>query len=448
MKTIFGRRTVLAGLAAGLALPAVATSARAAPPIDAEADFGLDPNDIKDQSKRLQAALDAAAQEGRLLLLPGAGFAVTGLEIPTGVHILGIRGLTILTTPGSARLAHIRGNDITIEGVVFQANAPEDAAGVNGLVEIERSNGITFRQCAFLNSGADGIAADESALTIEDCDFEGIAEAAIHTQNGRGVMIRGNRISNCGNAGLRIWRDDDGPDGSIVTGNRISRIDWADGGNGQNGNGVSIYKADGVIVSDNVIDDCAFSAVRINSGRNCQVRGNTCTGSGEVAIFSEFAFSGSVVADNVVDGAATGISITNLDNGGHLATCTGNIVRNIAPKSETNPDTRPVGIYAEADTVIDGNTVDTVPGAGIVAGHGPFVRNVVISDNVVTNAMIGIGVSVVQEKSPGLVRVSGNIVSGAQQAIVGFEWDKVVSGDLAADAGRYPNVTVGDNTVG
>jgi hypothetical protein len=45
------------------------------------------------------------------------------------------------------------------------------------------------------------------------------------------------------------------------------------------------------------------------------------------------------------------------------------------------------------------------------------------------------------------VRVDGNIVSGAQQAIVGMEWDKIVSKDLAKDAGRYPNVTVTGNTV-
>jgi uncharacterized secreted repeat protein (TIGR03808 family) len=438
------RRAVLAGLAAGLALPHIA---RAAQPIDAAADFGLDPTDGKDQSRTLQAALEAAAREGRLLLLPGGTFATSELEIPGGLHIIGVRGRTVLTTPGGARLAHVNGQDITVEGVTFQAGRPEDAAGINGLIEIEDSRGVTFRECSFRNSGANGIAANGSSVTVEDCDFEAMAAAAIHTQNGLGLMIRGNRIHDCGNAGLRIWRDDDGPDGTIVSGNRIGKIDWRDGGNGQNGNGISIYKADGVIVSDNAIDGCAFSAVRINSGRNCQIRGNTCTGSGEVAIFSEFAFSGSVIADNVIDGAATGISITNLDNDGHLATCTGNVVRNIAPRSETNPDTRPVGIYAEADTVVDGNTVDMVPGAGIVAGYGPFVRNVVISDNVVTNAMIGIGVSVVQEKAPGPVRVSGNLVSGAQQAIVGLAWERVVSADLTADAGRYPNVTVENNTV-
>jgi uncharacterized secreted repeat protein (TIGR03808 family) len=444
----FSRRQAIAGLASSLALPAIVTGARAAQPIDAAADFGLDPSNPGDQSARLQAAINAAASEGRLLLLPAGTLSVARLELPNGLHLLGIRGQTILATPGEARLAHIaNANAATIEGIVFAALAPEHAAGVNGLIEIETSTGITFRQCEFRNAAGNGIAAGGSALSIEDCTFDGAQAAAIHSQNGQGVIVRGNRIANCDNAGIRIWRDDDGPDGSIVTGNRIGKIAFADGGNGQNGNGVSIYKADEVIVADNVIDSCAFSAVRVNSGRNCQIRGNTCTNSGEVAIFSEFAFSGSVIADNVIDGAATGISITNLDSGGHLATCTGNIVRNIAPKSLNNPDTQPVGIYAEADVVVANNTVETVPGAGIVAGYGPYVRNVIVSDNVVTGAMIGIGVSVVQEKSPGPVRVDGNIVSGAQQAIVGMEWDKIVSKDLAKDAGRYPNVTVTGNTV-
>ncbi|MEO8758105.1 MAG: TIGR03808 family TAT-translocated repetitive protein [Devosia sp.] len=443
------RRRLLTGLAAGLALPAIITAARAAQPIDAVGDFGLGSNDQADQSSKLQAALNAAAAEGRTLLLPGGGFEVKNLEFPNGLRVIGIAGHTLLMTPGDVRLAHIAGvNGMVIEGIVFQANAPETAAGVNGLLEIEGSSGISIRQCGFYNAAGNGIATTASELSVEDCDFEGFEASAIHSQNGDGLMIRGNRIRKCGNAGIRIWRDAAGGDGSIITGNRISGVDWRDGGNGQNGNGVSIYNADEVIVSDNHIADCAFSAVRVNAGKDCQIRGNICLSSGEVAIFSEFGFSGSVVADNTIDGAATGISITNLDSGGHLATCTGNIVRNISPNSKTNPDTRPVGIYAEADTVVANNVIDTVPGAGIVAGYGPFVRNVVVTGNVVTGSMIGIGVSVVQEKSPGLVRVSGNIVSGAQKGIVGMEWEKIVSDDLARDAGRYPNVTVSDNTVG
>jgi uncharacterized secreted repeat protein (TIGR03808 family) len=446
---LLSRRHILAGLAAGIALPAIVTSARAAQPIDAAGDFGLDPNEPGDQSGRLQAALDAAAQGGRLLILPAGDFAISALEIPDGVQVIGIRGKTVLTTPGDSRLGHVgRASGITIEGITFQARATGSAAEVNGLIEIEASTGVGFRQCSFRNSGANGIAAADSAVSIEDCAFDGAAAAAIHSQNGRGLMIRGNRISNCGNAGIRIWRDDDGADGSIISGNRISKVDFKDGGNGQNGNGVSIYKADEVIVSDNVIEDCAFSAIRVNTAMNCQVRGNTCRRSGEVAIFSEFGFSGSVVADNVIDGAATGISITNLDSGGHLATCTGNIVRNIASSSATNPDTRPVGIYAEADTVVSGNAVDNVPGYGIVAGYGPYLRNVVVSGNVLTGVATGIGVTV----APGVtgpVRVSGNVIgAGAEHAVVGLQWDKVASDDLARDAASYPWVSVSDNSAG
>ena len=439
---------MLGGLAAGLALSAVATSVWAAQPIDAAQDFGLDPDDAGDQTQKLQAALNAAAGEGRLLLLPAGNFSVAGLTLPSGLNMTGIPGKTILTTPGSSRLGFMSGTSGSLfTGITFQANTPESAAGVNGLIEIESSTGVTFQQCEFLNAAGNGIAASGSAVTIEDCRFAGATAAAIHSQNGQGFIIRGNRINGADNAGIRIWRDAPGADGSIISGNQIRKIDWKDGGNGQNGNGISIYNADEVIVSDNHISDCAFSAVRINTGKNCQIRGNVCVGSGETAIYSEFAFSGSVIADNIVDGAATGIAITNMDQGGYLATCTGNIVRNIAPHSTTNPDAQPVGIYAEADVVVANNTIDTVPGAAIVAGFGPYVRNVVVSNNLITNAMIGIGVSVVQEQSPGPVRVTGNMISGAQQGIIGMEWQKVVSDDLAKDASRYPNITVSDNTV-
>ena len=68
-------------------------------------------------------------------------------------------------------------------------------------------------------------------------------------------------------------------------------------------------------------------------------------------------------------------------------------MRNIAALSEVNPDTRPVGIYVEADTTVIGNTVDAVPGIGILAGYGPFLRNVIISSNMISGAETGIAVT-------------------------------------------------------
>ncbi|MGO8105598.1 TIGR03808 family TAT-translocated repetitive protein, partial [Rhizobium leguminosarum] len=54
-----------------------------------------------------------------------------------------------------------------------------------------------------------------------------------------------------------------------------------------------------------------------------------CRRSGETAIYVEFAFEGAVVSDNMIDGAANGISIANFDEGGRLASVTGNVVRNL-----------------------------------------------------------------------------------------------------------------------
>lgn len=440
---LLSRRLVLGGLA-GLA---ASRPALAVQPVDAEADFGVVPDVLDDQSDKLQAALDAAHAAGRTLMLPGGQIFAHDLAFPGALRIVGQPGKTMLISSGPQSVGKaLVANDLIFEGVGFSGAT---GGGSSGLLQIESSVNVLLSSCSFVIGAGTGVLATDSAVTIADCVFDQLGDAAIHSLDSRGgTMVRGNRISRCASAGIRIWRSAGGADGSIVSGNRISAIDWKGGGDGQNGNGVNVFQADDVIVADNVISDCAFTAVRVNAGRNNQVRGNTCLNSGEVAIFSEFGFSGSVVADNIIDGAATGISITNLDSGGHLATCTGNIVRNIAPSSAVNPDTRPVGIFAEADTVVANNTVENVPGYGIVAGFGPFVRNVTISNNVIVGVDTGIGVSVVQEQAPGPVRVTGNIIgAGAKHGIVGMEWEKVVSEDLAAD-GTYPNVTVSDNTIG
>lgn len=439
------RRHTLAGLAGVLAMPAIIGRASAIEQFVSPYDFGLtNESDGLDQSAAIQQAIDTASIGSKDVLLPAGEYYVRDLRFPGtmrivgasgGTHLIGIEGSTIGTVGA--------GTNFLLDGVSLSGGSGDRPA-----LLLDGSESATVRNCRFSSSGV-AIGASYASGTIEDCTFAGMGDAAVHCVNSNGgLFIRGNRISDCGNAGIRIWRDAAGHDGSIVTGNSIARIDWLGGGNGQNGNGVNVFQADGVIVSDNVISDCAFTAVRVNAGRNTQVRGNTCLNSGEVAIFSEFGFSGSVIADNIVDGAATGIDITNLDTGGYLATCTGNIVRNIFPSSAVNPDTRPVGIYAEADTVVANNVVENSPGVGIVAGFGPFVRNVSITGNVLRDCSIGIGVTVVDDPKVGKVQVNGNTISGATSGgVVGFEWERIVSDDLARDAGRYPHVMVSDNLI-
>jgi uncharacterized secreted repeat protein (TIGR03808 family) len=330
--------------------------------------------------------------------------------------------------------------NVTLSGLGFDGSG----GGKAPVVDLTGLADISLSACRFVHAGDHALSLSQCRGRVGDCFFGDAGGAAIFAIDSNGLSLTGNSITECGNGGILVWRSEAGSDGTIVTGNRIANVDWRDGGNGQNGNGINVFRADDVIVANNHISGCAFSAVRINAGRNTQVTGNTCLDSGETAIFSEFGFSGSSIANNVIDGAATGISIANLDSDGHLATCTGNIVRNIAPVSRTNPDTTPVGIFAEADTAITGNVVENVPGPAIVAGWGPYLRNVLIANNVVREADIGIAVSVAE--GAGTARVSGNIIDARGARIVGMAWTETVSADLAAEAGRFSNVAVSDNS--
>ncbi|MGV8854314.1 MAG: TIGR03808 family TAT-translocated repetitive protein [Devosia sp.] len=422
------RRHFLAGTAALAA--ACPLAAHAEPVLDA-ASLGVLGDTGGDQTEPLQAALDQAAASGQSLRLPAGVIMVQGLSLPGNLLIEGVPGRTWLTgaAGGTGVLVQDK-SSLSLRDVGF-------AGGASGL-SITGSDAITLERCGF-RKGELGINISDASVTVRDCHFADLGDAAIHAMNSRGLVIANNSIDSCGNAGIRIWRAENGDDGSIVSGNRIARIDWRGGGNGQNGNGINIFWADGVIVADNHLSDCAFSAIRLNSTNNSVVSGNICLHSGEVAIFSEFAFSGSVIASNIVDGAAQGISITNLDSGGQLAVCSGNIVRNITPRSAVNPDTVPVGIFAEAQTAITGNTVQNVPGIAIAAGYGSFLQNVLISGNVVSASITGIGVSVVEGAGP--VHIGGNTITGAKNAVAGLAWDEMVEPDLVANGARYPNVS-------
>ena len=436
------RRTVITGLATALAAPALIGRASAGDFVNPY-DFGFNPDIQGDQTEAIQAAINEAANFGKDLLFPPGEYFVSNLQFYGSTRYIGSSGGTQISTWEKGPIGTAgTGLGMVFDGISFSAPNEEP------ILVLEESENVTFRDCIF-NSGGIAIDARSASATIENCRFDYQRDASIHSVNSRGgLFIRGCRFSEIGNAAIRVWRDEAGHDGSIISGNSITKVDWTGGGNGQNGNGVNVFQADGVIVADNVISDCAFTAVRVNAGRNTQVRGNTCLRSGEVAIFSEFGFSGSVIADNIIDGAATGIDITNLDSGGYLATCTGNIVRNISPSSAVNPDTRPVGIYAEADTVVANNVIENVPGIGIAAGYGPFVRNVSVTGNVLTACTMGIGVTVVNDPKVGRVTVTGNTISGATRGgVVGLEWENVVSDDLARDAGKYAHILVTDNAV-
>ena len=91
--------------------------------------------------------------------------------------------------------------------------------------------------------------------------------------------------------------------------------------------------------------------------------------------------------------------------------------------------------------------IENAPAFGIVAGWGKYLRDVSITGNMVRGAGYGITVSVAP--GAGTTLVANNLIAGARLgAIVGMEWKKPVTGDLAQDgAVRYAQLSLSGNQV-
>ncbi|HEY8267876.1 MAG TPA: TIGR03808 family TAT-translocated repetitive protein, partial [Xanthobacteraceae bacterium] len=337
------RRTLLGFSAAGVAYPFGAKTVQAAPSavgvfgVDASM-FGVKPDAIDDQSAALQRAIDAAARHRVPLMLPPGLYRASDLALPSGSQIFGVRGGSRLVLGyGASIIAASGASEITLQGIVFDGSGrilPEK----RGLVTLRDVQGVRILDCTFTASGGNGIVLERVEGEITGNTVIGAAKAAIFSLDARGLAIKGNTIREAGNNGILVWRSVVGDDGTLVTGNRIEQIGAKDGGTGQYGNGINVFHAGNVIVADNRIHACAYSAVRGNAASNLQIRGNTCTKLGEVALYSEFGFEGALIATNVIDGAATGISITNFNHGGRLAVCQGNLIRNLFTRGDPKTD--------------------------------------------------------------------------------------------------------------
>lgn len=406
---------------------------------------GLEPNSSVDQSSIFSKALQHATANGRQLFVPAGEYIVSDIRLESNANIIGVRGQTKLKNSQETSILYATdAQNILIENIEFIGSGVTSSADNFGLIDATNCEDVNIHSCGFTDAPMHGISLYGVSGSLHENTFSNQASAAIMSSNASDMSIMFNKIDGCGDNGILVWRSEMGHDGTIVSNNHIKNIDWRSGGNGQNGNGINVFRSGGVIVSNNVISDCAFSAVRANGTRNCQIVSNNCKNLSEVAIFSEFDFSGSIVAQNIIDEAAQGISITNWNDGGHLAICANNLVRNIWPSSPTNPDTVPVGISVEADIVVDGNVVEKVPGSGISVGWGPYMRNIVVTDNIVRDVNLGINVTLAE--GAGAAQISDNLIDEAKTAaIVGSAWDDIVETDLQAAADKYPLVSVSNN---
>jgi uncharacterized secreted repeat protein (TIGR03808 family) len=445
----FTRRDLIAGsLATAFAAPLAApAAARDGTPkgIDA-ARFGVRANAEGEQTRALQKAIDETARAGQPLWLAPGRYRTGPLRLASGARIIGVRGATTLRLVQAPALFVAQGADaVALEALALDGSNIKPGDGA--LVSFDTVTGLRLADCAIANAGGNTVALTRCTGTIEGNTITNSADNALFSLDGR-LTIRGNTIAKSGNGGIRVWQSAKRHDGSIVESNTIEDTQARGGGDGQNGNAINVYRAERVVVRGNVIRRAAFTAVRGNAASRIVIRNNTCSELGEVAIYSEFDFVDATIVDNVIDTAAMGIAVTNMDQGGHLAVVRGNVIRNMTNKRpQGGPDAYGVGIGVEADTTVSGNTIENAPTMGIVVGAGQYLRDCKITANVVRDAGIGVGVSVVE--GAGKAEITSNVFSAIKGgAVVGMAWDKVATGDLTrCGADKFPQLTIRDNKV-
>lgn len=403
--------------------------------IDAS-DFGLRPDRGRDVSKEFQRAIDGAARSRHPLLLPPGTYKVHDISLRSHSQLVGVPGATIFEfTGGRAFLQAIKADQVRLEGITLDgAHMPLDGARADGLLSAYDSTHLVLRDCDVKHATLNGISLRKSSGAVSDCRIENIGQCGLFSLDAMGLTISQNDIADCGNNGVQVWRSSKGDDGTIVSGNRIARIASRAGGTGQNGNGVNVFRAASVQVSNNRITDCAYSAVRGNAASNIQITGNSAQRIGEVALYAEFGFLGALIANNLVDGAATGIAATNFNDGGRLALIQGNILRNLKRREFEPADKRGNGITAEADAVVSGNIIETAETAGIIVGWGKYLRDVSVTANLIRNAPLGIGIS--GDRNAGACLVAQNMISGhSVGAIRAMDHASPLGDELIAQSG-------------
>jgi uncharacterized secreted repeat protein (TIGR03808 family) len=391
-----------------------------------------------DQTAALQAAADAAAATGAPLFLPAGIYSTAKLSLKSGTRIEGVPGATVLRSRDGGALIVLEGVDnVRLFGLVLDGDAkPLQERG--SLLAATETKHLDVTNCRVIASAANGISLSKVSGWVKDCEIGDIRQAGLVSEDASGLEIAHNAVRDCGENGIVVSRSEPGEDMTIVTANRIERI--AATGGGQNGNGISVLRAGSVTINGNRIADCAVSAVRANAASNCQILGNSCTRLGEVALHAEFSVEGTVIANNLVDRAAGGISVANFAKGGRLAVIQGNLIRNLFLRKDA--EVRGFGIAVEADSVVTGNVIEGAPAYGIMIGWGPQLRDVSVTDNLIRNVLIGIGVSV--DPSAGTALITKNLISGAKEgAIRAMSGPTSIGPDLAtASAEGFGNVAV------
>ncbi len=443
------RRNFLAGLGAGSV--ALANSQAFAQQvfggINANS-MGLQAGSAGDQGKILQKILNKASRNNQAVFIEPGRYKISNLTLPENSRLIGVNGASVFEYTGSDHFIYSENaNHVELVGITVDGGLQPVKDYSKANIRIANAKHVLIEHCSISNASQSGIEVSGSAGRVSKNRVDtAVGTAGIVGQANTGLMISENVVSECANAGILVYRRERGYDNTIITNNRVKFISAVSGGTGQYGNGINTWQADGVMISNNHVTDCAYSTIRSNSCSNIQITNNTCLRAGETSIYSEFAFQGALISGNIVDGAARGISIANLDHGGRLTVCSNNIVRNVHENVPYADETHVfgTGILAEADIAITGNVIESTSRFGMLLGWGEYLRNVSASNNIIRDTKTGFYVSVVE--GTGDVSITNNVINKAKRGIVGYRWQEAVTGDLVRDGTKqFRNLSITGN---
>lgn len=365
----------------------------------------------------------AIQQNGNRRVQIGPGTCSANASLVSGTHLLGVPGQTILQSAqsgspilsitGTSQTATI--NNITIEGITFDANGTNQPTDLSGLVSVVYGQDVRILNNVFLTSSGsittgDAVHFENSTGRIEGNDISNFSYQIDVKVSGPlppgGAVVAHNKFaSNTGGNALYVH----GPDSSTpldypvtVEGNFFSNTVNKSGDTGQTGNSITVWQANKVRITDNYADTPSFSCYRMSDASDILITGNHCTNAGESGAYSEtpgtsFAATHNQWINNYfehIQGSC--LVLTNFSNNppSKLHTAIGNHVKSCGLGGAAA-----AGIEAEGYAIVSGNTVDHAP-IGILAGFGGWVKDTLVKDNLIVDTLpsdngttkVGIGV--------------------------------------------------------
>lgn len=399
----------------------------------------------------LSAQLRDASRRGAAVRLPPGEISMMGLELPDGAVLIGAPGRTVLKLKGLGPLLSANGaRRIALESLILEGGAGH-LGKEQGLVDIADVVSFEMRGCVVRNSPERGIRLLRSGGVMAQNVIERAADSALHSLDGLGLDIDGNTVRECGDNGVMVWTTQAGRyEGSRIRNNLIEDIHNRSGGDGQYGNGVSIWGSGSVRVERNRIYRCAYTHVRNNAGHAVSVIGNDCKVCGERSMYAEFGAMNAIFRDNRIEDSGAGIGVANADRGTDGAIVSGNEIvrmRESHPDNEFGPEMLWLtAIEAEKNAQVIGNTIVGPGWIGIAMGG--WRENVRVEGNDISGVDYGIVFATGDGIGDGYI-LRNRIRDVRKGAIVARAGQDFLPGDMAKPGAKpWPRLEVRGNEAG